>query len=169
MEHTQPDPTLLRSNMRRLLFPLVLVLVLVVVRGSVEEKKPNILLIVADDLGWGDVPWRDPTVPAPNLQQLASTGLLLNQSYVQQVCTPSRAALLTGRYAWTMARSTVSETHGLHLGEQAARSHRAVPADGPLHRVPAAAGAPPGASPSTCYGYRLYIHLNRPGPKGSFH
>ena len=60
------------------------------------QKRPNIVLIVADDLGWADVPWRDPSIPAPTLQNLASSGMILNQSYVQQVCTPSRAALLTG-------------------------------------------------------------------------
>ena len=60
------------------------------------QKRPNIVLIVADDLGWADVPWRDPSIPAPTLQHLASSGMILNQSYVQQVCTPSRAALLTG-------------------------------------------------------------------------
>ena len=46
---------------------------------------PHIVTIVVDDLGWADVPWRDPAVPAPNLARLARTGLLLGQSYVQQV------------------------------------------------------------------------------------
>ena len=73
------------------------------VRGS-AERRPNILLIVADDLGWADVPWRDETVPAPNLHRLADSGLILNQSYVQQVCTPSRAALLTGLYPYHLGR-----------------------------------------------------------------
>ena len=73
------------------------------VRGS-AERRPNILLIVADDLGWADVPWRDETVPAPNLHRLADSGLILNQSYVQQGCTPSRAALLTGLYPYHLGR-----------------------------------------------------------------
>ena len=89
----------------RLLVPLVLV----VVRGSGErERRPNILLIVADDLGWGDVPWRDPTVPAPNLQELADTGLLLNQSYVQQVCTPSSLASIPTTWAGSTEHSNLS-------------------------------------------------------------
>ena len=53
--------------------------------SSVVSPPPNILLLVADDLGWADVPWRDPAVPAPNLAHLATTGLVLGQSYVQQV------------------------------------------------------------------------------------
>ena len=53
--------------------------------SSVVSPPPNILLLVADDLGWADVPWRDPAVPAPNLAHLARTGLVLCQSYVQQV------------------------------------------------------------------------------------
>ena len=92
----------MRSSLLRLLVSLLLVRV----RGAVErlERRPNILLIVADDLGWADVPWRDETVPAPNLLQLANSGLILNQSYVQQVCTPSRAALLTGLYPYHLGR-----------------------------------------------------------------
>ena len=66
--------------------------------------QPNIVLIVADDLGWADVPWHDHSVPAPNIHHLAHTGLILNQSYVQQVCTPSRAALLTGMYPYHLGR-----------------------------------------------------------------
>ena len=53
--------------------------------SSVVSPPPNLLLLVADDLGWADVPWRDPAVPAPNLAHLARTGLVLGQSYVQQV------------------------------------------------------------------------------------
>ena len=49
------------------------------------DLKPNIVFIVADDLGWADVPWRDPSVPAPNILSLARSGLIFNQSYVQQV------------------------------------------------------------------------------------
>ena len=43
------------------------------------------MMIVADDLGWADVPWHDPSIPAPTLKHLANTGVVLNQSYVQQV------------------------------------------------------------------------------------
>ena len=67
--------------------PALLLLLLVPATSleSVVSPPPNILLLVADDLGWADVPWRDPAVPAPNLAHLARTGLLLGQSYVQQV------------------------------------------------------------------------------------
>ena len=64
---------------------LLLLLVPATALESVVSPPPNILLLVADDLGWADVPWRDPAVPAPNLAHLARTGLLLGQSYVQQV------------------------------------------------------------------------------------
>ena len=64
---------------------LLLLLVPATALASVVSPPPNILLLVADDLGWADVPWRDPAVPAPNLAHLARTGLLLGQSYVQQV------------------------------------------------------------------------------------
>ena len=64
---------------------LLLLLVPATLVSSEVSPPPNILLLVADDLGWADVPWRDPAVPAPNLAHLARTGLLLGQSYVQQV------------------------------------------------------------------------------------
>ena len=92
----------LLASMVSPLTPL-LISCLLLVPVSAEER-PNILLIVADDLGWADVPWRDDTVVAPTLRQLARTGVVLNQSYVQQVCTPSRAALLTGLYPFHLGR-----------------------------------------------------------------
>jgi len=80
------------------------IILLVKNQGYSLSKKPNILLIVADDLGWADVPWHDKTIYAPRLQDLAESGVILSNSYVQQVCTPSRAALLTGLYPYHLGR-----------------------------------------------------------------
>ena len=60
--------------------------------------RPNVLLVVADDLGWNDVGWHGGPVKTPNLDKLVRTGVELDQNYVQPVCTPTRTALLTGRY-----------------------------------------------------------------------
>jgi arylsulfatase A-like enzyme len=60
--------------------------------------KPNILLIVADDLGWSDVGWHGGGGRTPNLDRLVKEGVELEQHYVQPVCTPTRTALMSGRY-----------------------------------------------------------------------
>ncbi|KAK7086018.1 hypothetical protein SK128_026978 [Halocaridina rubra] len=69
-----------------------------------EDPKPHIILIVADDLGWNDVSWHNPEVKNPNMEALANTGIILSQSYVQPICTPTRSALLTGRYPHALGR-----------------------------------------------------------------
>ena len=51
---------------------------------------PNIILIVADDLGWNDVSWHNKEMVTPNMERLAREGIILEQSYVQPVCSPSR-------------------------------------------------------------------------------
>lgn len=61
-------------------------------------KKPHILYIVADDLGFADVGFRSPELATPTIDQLAREGAELEQFYVQPMCTPTRAALMTGRY-----------------------------------------------------------------------
>ena len=63
------------------------------------EPKPNILFILADDLGWADVAFHHGNVPTPNLDRLAAEGVELTQHYVCPVCSPTRSALLSGRYA----------------------------------------------------------------------
>ncbi|XP_063601652.1 arylsulfatase B-like [Penaeus indicus] len=68
------------------------------------QGQPHLVLIVADDLGWNDVSWHNPQVVTPHLQNLAQTGVILEQSYVQPICTPTRSALLTGRYPFTLGR-----------------------------------------------------------------
>ncbi|KAL8595794.1 hypothetical protein ACOMHN_012213 [Nucella lapillus] len=62
------------------------------------EQPPNILFIVADDLGFNDVSWNNPAVKTPHMSLMANQGVILDHSYTQAACTPSRAAYLTGYY-----------------------------------------------------------------------
>ena len=63
-----------------------------------STKPPHILFMLADDLGWYDVGYHNPKIQTPNIDKLAKEGVTLDQYYVQQVCTPTRGALMTGRY-----------------------------------------------------------------------
>src|SRR4051812_22749758 len=68
-------------------------------RNLAEPSKPDIVFILADDLGYNDVGFTGgKQIKTPNLDQLAAAGTVLKQFYVQPVCTPTRAALMTGRY-----------------------------------------------------------------------
>jgi len=60
--------------------------------------RPHILVILADDLGWKDVGYHGSEIRTPVLDRLAAAGVRLEQFYVQPVCTPTRASLMTGRY-----------------------------------------------------------------------
>lgn len=69
--------------------------------------KPHIVHIVADDLGWKDVGFNGCTdIQTPNLDALAAGGTKLTQFYVQPMCTPTRAALMTGRYPFRYGLQT---------------------------------------------------------------
>ncbi|XP_077992859.1 arylsulfatase J-like [Glandiceps talaboti] len=60
---------------------------------------PNIIFIIADDLGWNDIGYHNPMIMTPNIDNLAMTGVRLNNSYVAQTCVPSRSMFMTGRHA----------------------------------------------------------------------
>ena len=64
-----------------------------------KDKRPNIILIMADDLGWGDVGFNgNNIIKTPNLDELASEGIIFNRFYsASSVCSPTRASVLTGR------------------------------------------------------------------------
>jgi arylsulfatase A-like enzyme len=73
-------------------------LLVLTVSCSIAAERPNIILILADDLGWADVGWHGTEIKTPNLDKLASQGVKLERFYVQPVCSPTRASLMTGRY-----------------------------------------------------------------------
>jgi len=63
-----------------------------------EDIRPNIILIMADDMGYSDIGAFGGEIATPNLDRLAADGLLMTQFYNTSRCCPSRAALLTGLY-----------------------------------------------------------------------
>lgn len=76
---------------------------------STRPYKPNILYILADDMGFGDVSWNNPDIKTPVLERLAREGVILDQFYAQPKCSPSRAALMTGLYPYktSMQRGSI--------------------------------------------------------------
>jgi arylsulfatase A-like enzyme len=63
-----------------------------------QTRLPNILLLVADDLGWADVGYHDAEIETPHIDRLAREGVRLEQHYVTPLCSSTRAAMLSGRY-----------------------------------------------------------------------
>ena len=62
------------------------------------NSAPNILYILADDLGWGDLSCHGSSIRTPTIDRLVQEGVELGQHYVCPMCTPTRASLLTGRH-----------------------------------------------------------------------
>lgn len=86
--------------MRHLWTGLLLSLVLLLCASSaVAESRPNVIVIVivADDLGWNDVGFHGGDIDTPSLDRLAREGVELNRFYTTPICSPTRAALMTGR------------------------------------------------------------------------
>lgn len=76
----------------------VLFVVNVVLVQIAHATPRHIVFIVADDFGWNDVGFRNENISTPNIDKLAKEGVILGQSYVQPVCSPSRSAFMTGMY-----------------------------------------------------------------------
>jgi arylsulfatase A len=88
-----------------------------ILAAAQTPSPPNILYILCDDLGYGDVHCLNPEhckIPTPNLDRLASQGMTFTDAHsASSVCTPSRYGILTGRYAWrSRLQSGVLEGNG---------------------------------------------------------
>jgi arylsulfatase A-like enzyme len=139
------------------------------------ELRPNILFILADDLGWGDVGFHGAKIRTPILDRLAREGVELTQHYVNPQCSPTRSALLSGRYASRLdnlvafdARAFPAGTTTLPIALQAAGYATAL--IGKWHL-----GTEPGARPWEQQGFDFsygaltgavhpYAHTYRSGP-----
>jgi arylsulfatase A-like enzyme len=80
---------------------------------SKRSEKPNILIILADDHGYGDISaHRGPNIQTPNIDRIASDGIRFSRFYSNaSVCSPSRASLMTGRYPDRVGVPGVIRTH----------------------------------------------------------
>jgi arylsulfatase A-like enzyme len=86
------------------------VIVLAGCSESEESVKPNVIIILTDDQGWGDLSIHGNTnISTPNIDELSFSGASLQNFYVCAVCSPTRAELLTGRYNF---RGGVQSTGG---------------------------------------------------------
>src|SRR5436190_16415619 len=101
----QPRVTLntnskMKLNMKKYLLPVLLVASAFVTSARAQTTLPNIVVILADDLGYDDVGFNgSPDIPTPNIDSIANSGTLCTNGYVtMSFCAPSRAAIMTGRY-----------------------------------------------------------------------
>ena len=72
------------------------------VQPAASASQPNIIVMLADDLGWADVGYHGSDIETPSIDRLAREGMQLERFYVNPICTPTRASLMTGRDALRM-------------------------------------------------------------------
>src|SRR5690606_9574485 len=86
-------------NHKTFLLPAIIIFFLASCSRQHENRPPNIVLILTDDQGWGDLSVTGNTnLETPNIDRLAEEGVTFDRFYVSPVCSPTRAEILTGRY-----------------------------------------------------------------------
>ena len=96
-------------NSHRAIFSVVFVMLLLSSLTTASEAKPNIIVILADDLGYSDIASYGSEISTPNLDQLAQEGLRFSQYYTSASCAPTRAMLLTGVDSHRAGVANISE------------------------------------------------------------
>ncbi len=96
---------------------------LIIVTGHLQSAEmPNIVVIIADDLGWADVGFHGSDIETPVIDELAREGAKLERFYALPMCTPTRAAFLTGRYPFRYGLQSAAipsdAKYGLNLNER---------------------------------------------------
>ena len=93
--------------MKRFLF--LVFIVLSSCNNPIENKKPNVIIIMTDDQGFGDLGINEnPNIMTPNIDKFASESIQFNNFFVSPVCAPTRSSLMTGRYS---LRTGVRDTY----------------------------------------------------------
>ena len=101
-----------------------------------ESKLPNIVIILADDLGWGAVSYHADWAETPNIDRLTKEGIELDRFYVAPMCSPTRAGLLTGRYPirFGLARAVIPPQRNFGLPVQERTIAKMLASAGYVHR-----------------------------------
>ena len=112
---TSPWIMQMRCPIPSLLHIVSLLAMSVLARHNVlaATDQPNILVVVADDMGWADVGYHRSPINTPVIDRLCRSGVELDRFYVAPMCTPTRAALLTGRYWSRFGNTAPSNTRVL--------------------------------------------------------
>jgi arylsulfatase A-like enzyme len=141
-------------------------------RGS-QRGKPNIIFVIADDLGWADIGYHNKEVLTPNLDKLARQSVRLQRHYVMPTCTPTRIGLMTGRYPSRLgvlspAYGNIFDEGSVTLAQALRNGGYETSISGKWHM-----GSPPECTPlkygfDTSYGYfhgqiDPYTHLYKTG------
>jgi len=84
--------------------------------GAAPPRRPNLVLVVADDLGWSDIGYHGSQAKTPNMDRISAEGIRFNRFYAQALCTPTRTALMTGRYPWRSGMASGVILNHLHYG-----------------------------------------------------
>ncbi|MCK5775204.1 MAG: arylsulfatase, partial [Bacteroidales bacterium] len=99
----------------------ILVFLVIIISIKINaQQKPNIIFILADDMGYSDMSWQGSPIQTPNLDKLVEQGMFLERNYVQPQCSPSRVALLTGNYPYR---------YGLHEHIVLSQSYTGIPGE----------------------------------------
>ena len=82
--------------------------------SAISQTSPNVVLILADDMGYGDLGIHgNPVIHTPTLNQLARDGMRMDRFYVSPLCAPTRASILTGKYH--LSTGVISVSKGLEV------------------------------------------------------
>lgn len=103
--------------------PVLAILFLVgLAAGALAAERPNVVIFLADDLGWADVGFHGGPIDTPSIDRLAREGAELSRFYATPICSPTRAALMTGRdpIKLGVAYATLDpwDNHGVHPEER---------------------------------------------------
>ena len=81
-----------------------------------SDKRPNIVFVLADNVGWGDWSCYGGNQPTPRIDQLADEGIRFTNHCVENECTPTRTAIMTGRQSVRCGTYTAMPIHGSRIG-----------------------------------------------------